>query len=105
MRVPAALVALPLLLGVIAGLLAADRGVPDLAASAAAAAALALMAACGAFGLSDTGSTVVAATIGCALAGTSLAWSSSRNTYHPTLLRWFEAARPGRRGDRRGSVA
>ena len=94
MRVPAALVALPLLLGVIAGLLAADRGVPDLAASAAAAAALALMAACGAFGLSDTGSTVVAATIGCALAGTSLAWSSSRNTYQPTLLRWFEARAP-----------
>src|SRR5689334_4100699 len=61
---------------------------------AAAAGALALIAACGAFGLSDTGSTVAAATIGCVLAGTSLAWSSSRDTYRPALLRWFEARAP-----------
>jgi len=94
MRLPASLVTIPLLLGVIAGLLAADRGVPGLAASAAAAAALALLAACGAFGLSDTGSTVLAATIGCALAGASLASSSSRDTYQPPLLRWFEARAP-----------
>src|SRR4051812_1370376 len=91
MRVPAALVTIPLLVGVVAGLVAADLAVPDVPANAAAAASLALIAAFGGFSLSDTASTVFAATIGCALAGASLASSSSRDTYRPPLLRWFDA--------------
>ena len=94
MRVPAALVTIPLLVGVVVGLLAADRASPHLADNAAAAATLALIAACGAFSMSDTATTLVAAAVGCALAGASLASSSTRDTYEPPLMRWFEARAP-----------
>ncbi len=94
MRIPAALVTIPLLAGVVLGLLAAERGHLALVYPAASAAALALLAACGAFLLEDTHTTLAAAAIGCALVGTSLALTSARDVYHPPLLRWFESRAP-----------
>ncbi|MEO7273483.1 MAG: hypothetical protein ABIX28_16215, partial [Vicinamibacterales bacterium] len=94
MRVPAALVTIPLLVGVVVGLLVADRGQAELFRYAAAAAVLAFVAAVGAFGLSDTATTVVASMVGCALAGVSLAMTSASGTYRPPLMRWFDARAP-----------
>ena len=94
MRIPAGLVTLPLLAGVVLGLLAADRGQLDLRSAAASAAALALMSAVGAFCLTDRAVTVAGASVGCALVGFSLAVTSAGETYQPPLMRWFAARAP-----------
>ena len=77
MRLPAALITLPLLIGVVAGLMAADNGVVVAPASAAAA-GLAWLAAVGAFSLAEPALMVFAAALGCTLAGASRAESAAQ---------------------------
>jgi len=95
MRVPAAVAGLPLLIGVVAGLIAFDRGAVDVGMLAAAGALLALLSAAGAFGIGAHPEATIAIVAGCGLAGASLGVSSAGRTYRPSLLRWFESRRPG----------
>jgi competence protein ComEC len=89
--VPAAVASLPLLVGAIAGLIAADRSAAGVAQLAAAGALLSLISATAAAGLEARAESLCAIVTGCGLAGASLAASSAGGVYAPPLLRWFEA--------------
>jgi competence protein ComEC len=102
MRIPAALVALPLLCGSATGLLVAGHSSGSLALCAAAAALLALIASAAWFGDEDAEGVASAVAIGCLLAGVSLGVTGARDAYTPPLLTWFDARAAG---DRDGPVA
>ena len=98
MRVPAALVALPLLAGSVAGLLLSEHPDRWLALCAAGGALLALMAGV-AYAAEDRPPECAAAIVaGCLSAGLSLGIADGRGAYESTLAAWF-AARPGDRRD------
>jgi competence protein ComEC len=88
-RTPASLVALPLLIGVSAGLLLYDLSPDSLALCTAGAALLSCVAACGAFGNEDTPGVLAAVVLGCFFSGASLGLSAARAAYAPDLLTWF----------------
>ena len=92
MRTPAAAAAVPLLLGILAGVSLAEAvGVP-LARAAAGAAFVALVAAAGALGHEDDEVVgAVALAVGFACTGVSLGASAGLDVYRPSLLRWFES--------------
>jgi competence protein ComEC len=94
MGVPAAVAALPLLVGALTGLLTSDHAAAGFALSSAAGAVLALLSAAGAFSVDARPETTIAIATGCALAGASLGITSGRQTYHPPLLQWFESRPP-----------
>lgn len=96
MRVPAALVAVPLLAGACAGVLWFDA--PDyLIVAAAGAAVLALVAGCGFFADHAPAGVIAAVVVGAASAAFSMAVSVTRDLYAPPLLAWF--ARHADEGD------
>src|SRR5688572_20606568 len=94
MRVPALLVALPLLAGTAAGIVLFDH-IPDhLIVSSAAAAVLCVLAGTGFF-LDDVAPGVVCAVCaGAALAGLSSGASAARALYFPSLLAWHDTHDP-----------
>ncbi len=89
MRLPAALVALPLLLGCAAGIVFVDHAGAEAPLRIAAASVLSLIAALAFFG--DECGTRCAAAIagGCVLSGMSLGLSGAFAAYNPDLLSWF----------------
>lgn len=91
MRTPASLVALPLLIGVSAGLLLYDLAPDSLALCTAGAALLSCVAAFGSFGHEDTPGVLIAVVLGCLFSGASLGLSAARAAYAPDLLTWFDA--------------
>jgi competence protein ComEC len=91
-RAPAALIALPLVLGTACGLLAADYAQPQLSLHAAAAACLALIAAISAFAGDQDLECTLAVVVGTLVAGISLGHSAAIRTYHPPLLAWYATA-------------
>ncbi len=91
MRVPASIVAIPLLVGSSAGILLADNLDPTLPLCAASAAALALIAALGFFSDGFATASVAAIAAGCCLSGLSLGLSGARAAYRPDLLEHFDA--------------
>jgi competence protein ComEC len=91
MRTPAAFVAIPTLIGSVAGLLLWDRVPDQFALATAVAALLALLAAAASLGTGAMAESAVAIGAGCVLAGASLAASSAAAVYQPPLLRWFDA--------------
>ena len=95
MRAPAALIAVPLLAGAAAAIVAFERLPADLPFISAAAAFLALVAGVYSALLDDTPVASVAVVVGCALAGVSLGAGAARRAYAPPLLQWFERLRPG----------
>jgi competence protein ComEC len=90
-RTPAALAAVPLLIGSTSGLLLWDRLPDDVALCSAGAALISWLAALGAFGQQTICEATYAITLGCALAGLSLGVSAAGRAYRPPLLTWFEA--------------
>ena len=94
MRVPASIVAIPLLVGSSVGILLADNPDPWLPLCAASAAALALTAALGFFSEKFAIATAVAIAAGCFLSGLSLGLSSARAAYRPDLLEYFDDLDP-----------
>src|SRR5688572_17495688 len=94
MQVPAALLAIPILVGVCAGLLAAESLSNDFPFLTAAAAALTWIAAAGA-ALDRRAPDTLACTIaGSMLCGLSLGTSAAHETYAPPLLAWFGKHKP-----------
>ncbi len=93
MRIPAALVALPLVAGTAIGLLAAARVPDSLPLCAAAGCCLALIAAAGWCGDDDGAAVACAIGAGCLVAGVSLGVTAARAAYRPALLAWFDARR------------
>ena len=91
MRLPAAVVAIPLLAGCSVGLLLADNSDPRLPLCAGGAAALALVAAIGFFEGDDGAAAAAAIAVGCVLAGLSLGLTAARDAYRPALLARFDA--------------
>ena len=87
MRVPAALVAVPLLAGATAGLCFFD--LHNLALCTAGGAAIALIAAIAACLLNDDSGCVMSVVAGSLLAGASLGASAAADAYSPSLLTWF----------------
>ncbi len=95
MRVPAAIISIPLLAGAAAGILF-WAGLPaGFARASAAAAIFALLSGIGFVALGATPESVTAVVAGAALAGLSLGASSAPATLRPALLDWFEARPPG----------
>lgn len=92
-RVPASLVAVPLLIGSAIGLLLADRPEVWLALAAAAASLLALAAAAAYAADGSAPECTGAIVAGCLLAGLSIGISDGRAAYRSSLAAWF-AARP-----------
>ncbi len=93
MRAPAALIAIPLLAGSVAGLLLADRPDAWLPLAAAAASLLALLAAVVFMAEGAAGDCTAAIAVGALAAGVSLGLSDARAAYRTPLAAWF-AARP-----------
>jgi competence protein ComEC len=89
--VPAAIVALPLVVGALTGLVISDRSVLPIAFYAASAATIALLSAAAALSVESSAEAVAAIAIGSSLAGLSLGVTSAHRSYHPSLLQWFEA--------------
>ena len=94
MRVPASVVAIPLLVGSSAGILLAETPDPWLPLCAASAAVLALIAALGFFSDGFATATVAAIAAGCCFSGLSLGLSGARAAYQPDLLEYFDALDP-----------
>jgi competence protein ComEC len=97
MRVPSALVALPLLAGSGLGILLAGSPDRTLPVCAAGAAAIALVAAFGFFIDRFDAGVVAAVVAACALAGFSLGLTDTRRAYRPNLLALFDALDPAAR--------
>jgi competence protein ComEC len=93
MRIPAALVALPLLAGSAIGLFAATSVTDVLPLCAAAGCGFALIAAAGWCGDGDGEAAACAVAVGCLVAGVSLGATAAREAYRPPLLAWFDARR------------
>jgi competence protein ComEC len=91
MRIPAALVALPLLAGAAIGLLIPDRTSASLPLCAAAAAWLAWIAALAWSTEENSDVLAWAVAAGCFVAGVSLGITAAREAYRPPLLAWFDA--------------
>ena len=92
MRVPALLVALPLLAGAAAGGLLREF-IPDhLLLASAAAAVLCVVAGAGFFTDDEAAGVVAAVAIGSLFAGLSSGASAARSLYSPTLLAWHDAS-------------
>jgi competence protein ComEC len=90
-RVPAALVAIPLVVGCAIGVFLLDRAGPELSFRVASSSLLALTAAI-AFFLDGFGvRCATAAVAGCALTGISLGLTAASSAYSPDLLTWFQA--------------
>jgi competence protein ComEC len=89
-RVPAALVAIPLLAGAIAGIVLAENGEPHLPVSAAAAAGLAVLAAAAWTAADSTGEGTLSSIAAAFLAGVSLGALQARAAYAPPLAGWFQ---------------
>lgn len=87
---PAALAAIPLLIGCAIGLLVVDHVGQDLALGTAVGAVLALLAALAWMADDAAPEVSVAVAGGCLLAGLSLGLTSARVAYRPPLLAWFE---------------
>ena len=92
MRVPLALVAVPLLAGSAAGL--HFYYLDQIAILSAGAAAVALLAGAGAWALDDSRVFVVSIVVGSLLSAVSLGASSAVAAYSPSLLTWFHRHRP-----------
>src|SRR5262245_3440045 len=90
MRVPASVVAIPLLAGCVAGLLLAEGPNPQLGMCAAAGASLAFLAALTGFVEGSGADLTVAIAIGAGLAGVSLGFSDAHRAAAPPVLRWFD---------------
>ena len=86
MRLPAAVVALPLLAGCSAGILYAEATSLDLPLCAAGGAALALIAGACFFSDGFAEGATAAVALGCALSGLSLGLVAARTAYRPHLL-------------------
>lgn len=91
MQTPAALVALPLLIGSAAGMLLTDMPDRWLPLCAAAAACLSALAAAGFLADGCASGVVASVAVGCLLSGVSLGVGAARAAYHPDLLVWFDA--------------
>jgi competence protein ComEC len=98
-RVPASLVAVPLLAGCVAGLLLSDRHDPGLPLCAAAASLLALLAGIVYAAEGRAGEATAAIVAGCLTAGVSLGVADARAAYDSTLAAWFAARSDGARDD------
>lgn len=94
MQTPAALVAIPFLIGSAAGMLLADTPDGWLPLCAAAAAVLSMLAAAGFFADDFAPGVVVTVAAGCLLSGVSLGLGAARAAYRPELLAWFDAREP-----------
>jgi competence protein ComEC len=92
MRAPAALVAIPLLAGCAAAIVAFDVSGSDLSLRCALVALLALIAASAAALQDDRPVAAAAVAIAALLAGASLGAGAAASVYRPTLLAWFERA-------------
>ena len=97
MRIPAALVALPLLAGSAIGVLIVDHASASLPLCAAAGSWLAFIAALAWFATDDGRGVACAVSIGCLLVGVSLGMRATRDAYRPALLDWFDGRAPGDR--------
>jgi competence protein ComEC len=86
-RAPAGALAIPLLVGSVAGLCLFEQS--HLALCAAGASAIALIAGVAAFLLHDGIGCAVAVAVGSLLTGASLGASAARDAYSPSLLAWF----------------
>ena len=95
-RAPAALLAVPLLAGSVAGLCFFEQ--PQLAWCASGASAIALIAGLTAFLLDDGFGCAAAVAAGSLVAGTSLGASAAHTAYAPTLLAWFHENPAGAEG-------
>ena len=91
MRAPAAIVAVPLLTGVAAGILLFDRLPAGIATIAAAASVLAWLAAAGAVLDECPPEATVLAAVTSVLCGLSLGVTNAQEVYQPPLLAWFDA--------------
>jgi competence protein ComEC len=89
-RVPAALLALPLLAGASAGVLTLGFSPERFILATAAAAALCAVAGAGFLGEGEAWGVVVCVVMGCAAAGYSTGASCARSLLRPPLLQWFE---------------
>src|ERR671912_70911 len=95
MRMPALLVAVPLLIGAAAGILLAGQIPQDIALTSCGAAALALVAGCG-FLADRLHWCVVGCVIGgSALAGVSTGLSRTASVLAPSILTWFSSMPEG----------
>ena len=94
MRLPAAVVALPLLAGCSAGILHAEVISLDLPLCAAGGAALALIAGACFFSDGFAEGVTAAVALGCALSGLSLGLVAARTAYRPHLLILFDTLDP-----------
>ena len=97
MRVPAALISIPLLAGSVAGLLLADRPDAWLPLAAAAASLLALLAATFLAAEGAAGECALAIATGALAAGVSLGLSDARAAYRAPLAAWLAARPPASR--------
>ncbi len=91
MRVPAALVAIPLLIGAAAGVCLWADLPAGCARAAAVGAVFALLSGIGAFAVGALAEGVVAVAAGALLAGVSIGASSAASTLDPSLLGWFRS--------------
>jgi competence protein ComEC len=98
-RIPASIVAIPLLVGSSAGILLADNPDPWLPLCAASAAAIGLLAALGFFIDGFATATAAAIAAGCCFSGLSLGLSGARAAYRPDLLAYFDELDPRARDD------
>ncbi len=92
MRAPAAILAIPLLVGSAAGLLAYEDTPSWLCLTTAAAGLLSLLAAVASVADEDTPLAVAAMAVSAACVGVSLGMSAAATAYSPPLLRWFDGA-------------
>ena len=97
MRVPASLIAIPLLAGCCTGIALAGHSDPGLSLRLACAAALTLVAAVGFFADDCDCAVALATVIGCALSGLSAGLSAGALAYRPDLLAWCDALDQGNR--------
>jgi len=93
-RAPAAVAAIPFLIGATAALLLWPSLSPDIAIEAAGAAALGLLAAAASVADDDGPSACIAIVAGCIAAGVSLGWIAAERSYAPPLLRWYDVHQP-----------
>jgi competence protein ComEC len=95
-RVPAAVVSIPLLIGAAAGVFLWDGLPAGFARAGAAAAVFALLSSVGFLALGGTEESLVAVAAGALVAGASLGASAAASTLQPPLLTWFDSRPPAR---------
>jgi competence protein ComEC len=92
MRAPAALIAIPLIIGSAYGVLAGDKAPASIALHAAAAALIALTAAIGAFIDDAPDQCTVGVIVGTLVVGVSLGTTAANRAYRPPLVEWYARA-------------